>query len=246
MAVTTVGSKFDNPKIIQDENGYVYSRLGKLNTYSRDGTFYLAKVPSLLYEPEDALLATRLNRQILFGEVNHPDVTGLEGRDLINKLAFIDNNNVSHHIKSIDFKSDGRTEEGWEQYPIVEMFGWVKPEGIKKEVLMENLYNPEANTLFSIRSICTEDVVGGQRVREVIAISTFDNVTFDGMIGSSKLAASGNESGIVDDNQLCLTGDCALKLRNIASGNEHGDTYNSIANAMDHMKIKTPAIMAFR
>ena len=238
ITIKTKASEVDKDKTyIKDGEGYYKVRLGRLNAFNRQGIYYrvnnLDKVIG-----EGSVFYNRIREGFLRSEVNHPEAIreALKIKDprervraLTRAIMFINLENVCGHIKEITFVPTGKKEPGFSN-EILEVYGWVKPSGPKKEVLQDALENPNENTAFSIRSLVKNAYENGIWIKDVLEISTWDYVYEPGVQGSSKWGGAGIESMdyglmVIDDNDLkdlldsglesqCVDGECLIrKLR---------------------------------
>ena len=235
-------TKTGKDSIVKDDNGYYKVTLGALNTYNANGIYYRVDDINRLTGPK-SIIGSRIANGIVKSEVGHPDFTGLSGQALLNKILTIDLNNVCGHIKGIEFINQGRSEKGWEGYPIYVVQGWVKPSGPKSDVLKDALENEDENAPFSVRSVVIEKRIGPTLVRNVLEISTWDFVHEQGVSISSQWNAAGieqSEHTMDDSGSLCLDGSCIPKLEKlISSGIENNDDAVSILESLKKEESKS-------
>jgi len=197
---TKIADKNIEDTYIKDEDGYYKIRLGRLNAFNRQGVYYrvndLNKITG-----ENSVFYNRIREGFLRSEVGHPEtikeamkIKNIQERvrALTRAILFIDQNNVCGHIKEISFVPTGKTEPGFSN-EIIEVYGWVKPSGVKKDVLASAFDNPGENTAFSIRSLVRNSFSNGIMIKDVIEISTWDYVYEPGVAGSSKWGGAGIE-----------------------------------------------------
>ena len=229
MSVTTLQSKKDaqgvKDTIIKDDTGYYKILVGAFNTYNRAGIYYRIKRPKDLLE-NNTILNRRVTEGTLRSEEEHPDYTGMNNTEIINRTVFLDNKNVCAHIKAVEFVDTGKCEKGWEGYNITLVYGWVKPRGVHGPVLKEQLDNPDENVAFSVRSLVRQSYIGTTLVRDVIDVCTWDHVGEPGI----KIATQWNAVGIEglqyaaqDDVGTCVDGVCLNSLKELVNGNEGMD-----------------------
>lgn len=126
-----------------------------------------------------------LTEGCLEGEWGHP-LANVDPRAHIQRIMDIHKPNVSHYFNKIYSKE---TEKG-----SVVVFGKVKPFGEKGKYLEESLQDPNHNTAWSLRSLCTKPkVIQGVQHKKMLMLVTFDSVGGPGFEEASKRYAS-NES----------------------------------------------------
>jgi len=235
METTIMRSKVEKKKqnsVIKDENGFYRVKLGRLNTYNINGIFYKVNNLEALINNPRSVINNRIENGLLKAEISHPkfeDEYGnpLSGDALIQAIFEIDLDNVCASIKKLEFIKTGKTESGWANYPIIDVYGWVKPMEPKGHYIKEALDDPDINLAWSIRSAVTEDRVGSMLVRTVLDISTWDNVSENGVKNSTQWSAAGvekrNYTGFDDTGVVCLNGNCINQLKKINHGAEHNN-----------------------
>jgi hypothetical protein len=193
----------------KDNDGYYKVRLGRLNSYNRQGVYYRVNDLNKLTGP-GSTFHRRISEGYLRAEVNHPEEIRKAGeikdpnkriKELVRAIMRINLENVCGHIKEVTFAPTGKTEKGFTN-EIIEVYGWVKPSGPKKIVLQEALDNPNENVAFSIRSLVKNSFVNGTWIKDVIDISTWDYVYEPGVAGSSKWGGAGVEELDIDLPEL--------------------------------------------
>jgi len=187
---------------IKDENGYYKVRLGKINAFNRQGIYYYVDDLDKVTGP-GSVLYRRLEEGFLRAEVSHPEAIrkAKTTQELIRAIMFIDLNNVCGHIKRIEFIDTGKPEKGFTRN-IIEVYGWVKPSGPKKQILQDALENPDENVAFSIRSLVKNGIMGNVLTKQILEISTWDYVYEPGVKGSSKWGAAGLEDLSLDVSDI--------------------------------------------
>lgn len=169
-----------------DSRGFYPVVVGSVGGPTRNKVIYESK--SLL---SSMASGTKFNESLrngyLFGELGHPDVYGKgpQGKDDILRLCTIKEDNVSHLFGKIWIDETPITAGGDTGYPIRAL---VKPFGPKGEVLRQSLEDPDANTAFSIRTLCRAIAGPDKRYsyREVISTITFDAVCAPGYVAAAK------------------------------------------------------------
>ena len=200
----TIGTKIKDKDLSttyeKDDEGYYKVRLGRLNAFNRQGTYYRVNDLNKVIGP-NSVFSNRIIEGYLRSEVGHPEairdamkIPNLEEKvkALTRAILFINQENVCAHLKEITFVPTGKTELGFSN-EITEVYGWVKPSGVKKDVLREALENPSENAAFSIRSLVRNSISNGRMIKDVIQISTWDYVYEPGVAGSSKWGGAGIE-----------------------------------------------------
>jgi len=210
---SSVSSTDKKRSIIKNKEGYYRVTFGKLNTYTDSGIYYrVTDVDEAL--GAKSLVGKRIDKGLLRGEYTHPDVEGLTETELKRRTVWLELDNVAAHIQKIEIIDTGKTEPGFKNN-ILEIYGWVKPEGSKGEHLKEMLENPVANVAFSIRSLVYQHTVGSITIREVVIISTWDLVHEPGVGSATQWNSVGVES--MDTN---ITKE---ELADLRSGFENSD-----------------------
>ena len=197
---TKVRDKDLNTTYEKDADGYYKVKLGRLNAFNRQGTYYRVNDLNKVIGP-NTVFYNRISDGFLRSEVGHPEaireamkIKDLEEkiRALTRAILFINQENVCGHLKEITFVPTGKTELGFTN-EIIDVYGWVKPSGVKKEILAEALENPSENAAFSIRSLVRNSISNGRMIKDVLQISTWDYVYEPGVAGSSKWGGAGIE-----------------------------------------------------
>lgn len=173
-----------------DKNGYYRVVLGALNFPNNNKIIYDYESSKHVFESSNTFMR-RMTAGNLYGEYEHPDwVDGWTLEQFMSRVRFIDGTNVSHHIRDIEIVK-GPMENGRQVYII---YGSVKPDRIHGKLLQAAFDNPDQNVCFSIRSIITDRIWMGQRLRTVDELITFDWVTEPGIKLACKWNAPGLES----------------------------------------------------
>lgn len=161
----------------KDEKGYYKVNLGGVGVKNSKGEFYLADgVKDKFFNAKNTILAQRLAKGYLLGEMGHPNPMEYPNpADFFKRVYTINQQNVSHairEVKMVDTPNNG-----------IVFLGWVKPQGPKGEFLRESLENEDRNTPFSIRSMSVEGVNRrtGQKVLKLDEILTWDWVDRPGI-----------------------------------------------------------------
>ena len=182
------------------EDGYYKIRLGKLNSFNRQGIYYRVKDLDKVIG-KGSVFYNRITEGYLRSEVNHPEAIreavkiknpSERVKALTRAIMFINLENVCGHIKEVTFLPTGKYEKGFSN-EIIEVYGWVKPSGPKKDILQSVFDNPSENAAFSIRSLVMNRFENGIMIKDVIEISTWDYVYEPGVAGASKWGGAGIE-----------------------------------------------------
>lgn len=164
-----------NKTLEKDDNGYYKVCLGGLNTYNSAGAYYVADGVKELVSNPSSLVYRRLKSGYLNGEMGHPSfVPGMTKTDYILRNMKIDQSNISHHIKEIEFIPDSKGN-------MIRIMGWVKPSGPHGELLKQALDNPDQNVAFSIRSFTDDTMQAGRVTKKIKEIITWDWVVEPGI-----------------------------------------------------------------
>lgn len=221
-----------------EENGYKRVKAGRFNTYAINGDFYMCRdVPAALSGLK-TLIGSRLNDGGAFGEDEHPVMEkGMDMKAYVNRLAMIDSKMVSIHISHIEYIKTNKTEVGFENFPIYEIYAWVKPHGPRKHIVEDTLNNPLANFYLSLRSLVTNVTHANVACKDVIAISTYDSVQHAGMDGSSQWNGDkGTSDGNLNSSPLevCVDGSCVAKYKDmlVSEGLNSSDIEKLISSAV--------------
>lgn len=164
-----------NKTLEKDEHGYYKVCLGGLNTHNSAGAYYVADGVKELVSNPSSLVYRRLKSGYLNGEMGHPSfVPGMTKTDFILRNMKIDQSNISHHIKEIEFLPDSKSN-------MIKIMGWVKPAGPHGEILRQALDNPDQNVAFSIRSFTDDTMQAGKLIKKIREIITWDWVVEPGI-----------------------------------------------------------------
>ena len=185
-------------KLPRDKDGNYEVLVGAYNEMTTSGEIYnfTDRVKALFTR---STMITKLNRNQLFGEREHPSLddyiskTRTESQAVamwINRLRRIDSKNLSHQTFGVRFapldkKVNGRTVFG--------VYLWVNPLDEKLKSLLDN---PQANTAFSVRSFVDRKYSQGQIFCETKDIITHDWIMHGGIPIATKHSHPGlqNES----------------------------------------------------
>lgn len=162
-----------------DADGYYDMVIGGLNILNSAGQYYVYEGAKALFEDSSQLMR-RIKRGALRGELEHPkQLPGMSDDDYIQRIMTIDNRNTCVHFSEIylDFKNF-KDERGT---PIIAIMGKLTPSGPHAPTLKLALENPKENACFSIRAFTKDTYAGGQYLRELKNIITFDYVNEPGI-----------------------------------------------------------------
>ena len=176
-------------KIKPDSAGYRNIVLGGFNLENSSGVPYplTDSVRSLF--AVGGIVRRRLDKGLCRGEYAHPDISNMSNSEAIRRLARIDENQVSHHIRAINLEAH-KDDKGND---VVLTIGSVKPCGPKGPFLKESLDNPEENVAFSIRSFTTPAMYRGKLARIVTDAITYDYVNEGGILAANKFTTASLE-----------------------------------------------------
>jgi len=170
-----------------DAHGYRTIILGGFGTENESGIYYDAPSAIAALNGSDSVMRRKLNKRMLFGEADHPDIRGLSQEDAIRRLLEIKIDRKSHNIKDIRIVTDKYYDKKGRLYAAVE--GDISPSDNQYgRDLEKDLNDPEQNTAFSIRSILdtTRSTVKTRYIKVPI---TWDRVDEPGMAMAMKYAS---------------------------------------------------------
>lgn len=177
-----------------DEHGYYEVCLGALHAFNRRGDFYpYTDRVKELFESSSSFMR-RVNEGALRGEKEHPEFKpGMTHQQFLQRVSWIDPNNVSHHIRSVRLDFNGtRDKEGRK---VIGVYGFVRPRGPHAEDLQTAFNNPHENVAFSIRSLTMNTPLpNGNINRSILEIATWDWVTEAGIAIADKYYSPSLES----------------------------------------------------
>lgn len=221
---------------IPDENGFYKQLLGGFNVYNSSGDFYPYTNAILALFDASASLMRRLNNGVLKSEVNHPKrKPGETDEEFAEKWLSINPDNVCGIFNKIELAKEPVSVPGQNQ-PVYLTWGYVKPTGVKKDVLESSLRDPDVNTAFSIRPVSRLVNNGGVTIRNVIHIVTWDYVEEPGINFATKAATSAIRESIGENFEIPITEGTVryLKAHVESSISEFtGETKDNILEAID-------------
>lgn len=181
-----------------DEHGYRKVLLGALNVYNSEGTFYLHEDSKHCFESSTVFMR-KIAAGNLHGEEDHPPwEPGMTEADFIARNEWIETKNVSHHIREVWLVP---TDETCNDLPVVEIWGWVKPDRERGQYLEAAFANPHQNVCFSLRALVRERTLpNGTTVRKIDEMFTFDWVIEDGLKICNKYSSLARGSSVAHES----------------------------------------------
>lgn len=235
----------------KDKDGYYLVRLGAFNVFNSQGAFYIAKGVRDLIENENSIFHRRLKKGYLVGEMGHPRMKpGMSVQEFMQRNGRMEPDNVAFHVKDIVITQTGETVESMGNYgDILLVEGWIKPSGPKGPFLKEALDNPHQNVAFSVRSISTDTMVNGIKIKETKAILGWDWVDEPGINNANKFDSINNKvvntESLVDTANLVITEEDVNEfIRYIREEVEHGTINHESAEDLTY--LATAAKEAFQ
>lgn len=181
----------------KDADGYYYVLLGALNIFNSEGIFYAFNESKHVFD-RSSVFMRKIQAGNLFGEEDHPPYEqGMTDAQWIDRNEWIETKNVAMHIREIELKP---TDQMCNNLPVVEIWGWVKPNRARGPLLAEALENPHQNVCFSLRAIVREGFVGGVKTRRIDRMVTFDWVIEDGLQICNKYSAIQRGSQVAQES----------------------------------------------
>lgn len=171
----------------KDKDGYYRVMLGALNVFNSGGIYYVFEDSKKAFESSGIFMRKALSGK-LFGERDHPPYEpGMSEAAWVDRNEWLEISNESHRIRSITLIT---TDEQCNGFPVVEIWGWVKPSGEHAAKLQAALDDPHQNVCFSLRAIVKERTLpNGQRHRMIDEMFTFDWVCEDGLAICNKYSS---------------------------------------------------------
>ncbi|ANZ49339.1 head maturation protease [Erwinia phage Machina] len=170
----------------KDADGYYYVLLGALNIFNSEGIFYAFNESKHVFD-RSSVFMRKVQAGNLFGEEDHPPFEpGMSEAQWIERNEWIETKNVAMHIREVELKPTDQVCNGM---PVVEIWGWIKPNRDRGPYLAEALENPHQNVCFSLRAIVREGRIGGTLCRRIDRMVTFDWVIEDGLQICNKYSA---------------------------------------------------------
>lgn len=181
----------------KDADGYYYVLLGALNIFNSEGIFYAFNESKHVFD-RSSVFMRKVQAGNLFGEEDHPPyVPGMSDADWIERNEWIETKNVCMHIREVELKPTDQVCNG---LPVVEIWGWIKPNRERGPLLAEALENPHQNVCFSLRGIVNEGRINGTLCRRLNKLVTFDWVIEDGLQICNKYSAIQRGSKVAQES----------------------------------------------
>lgn len=151
--------------------------LGGFDICNENGIFfpYVDSVKKMF--GANGLVRRRLEQGYLRAEYGHPNLSGMDLREKLSRVALIDPKNVCAHFTSISIEPK-KDENGKD---IVLVYGDITPAGPYADALQKDLDNPNINVAWSVRSFSHPVVYQGRSAIILDDIVTWDYVTEPGI-----------------------------------------------------------------
>lgn len=181
----------------KDNDGYYRVLLAALNVFNSEGVFYAFNESKHVFDRSNVFMR-KVQAGNLYGEEDHPPwEQGMSDSAFMERNEWIETKNVSHHIREVELVNTTQTCNGM---PVVEVWGWVKPNRERGPLLAEALENPHQNVCFSLRAIVREKRVNGVVTRRIDKLITFDWVIEDGLQICNKYSAMQRGSKVAQES----------------------------------------------
>lgn len=182
----------------KDKDGYYRILLGALNVFNTSGLFYVFEDSKRAFESSSTFMRKALSGK-LFGERDHPPFEpGMSEAAWVDRNEWLEISNESHRIREVELIT---TDELCNGFPVVEIWGWVKPSGQHGALLQAAMDDPHQNVCFSLRAIVKERTLpNGQKHRMVDEMFTFDWVCEDGLQICSKYSSLARDSKVAQES----------------------------------------------
>lgn len=201
----------------KDEHGYYKVLLGALNIFNHAGIYYLYEESKHIFEKSGEFMR-RIAAGNLHGEEDHPAwEKGMTEDEFIDRNLWIETKNVAFHIRDV---WTVHTDEMCNDQPVVEIWGWIKPDRERGPFLQAALDNPHQNVCFSLRAIVLEGWMNGVKVRKIDRMCTFDWVIEDGLRICNKYSSLSRGKGSIAQESTRTMAELKLNeplLRRLAS-----------------------------
>ena len=221
-----------------DSNGYYKVTLGAFNTFNSSGSFYLADGVRDLIENKSSILHKRLTKGYLNGEMGHPAfVPGMTRDQFFTRNLYIDQSNVSHHIKEIILTPTNIDSGMPGKGNVLRVDGWIKPAGPHGELLKQALDNPDQNVAFSIRSFTEDSISNGRTIKKLLNIITWDWVLEPGIKLANQwdtISLESNEILRLDIDELVKNGQF---MDNVGISNESEDIKSILEETISNKRM---------
>lgn len=177
-----------------DASGYYQVTLGAFGTENSSGSYYPTdKVKNLFTSSSELMNRTQNGR--LYGEWGHPKFDpGMTTRDYLVKLLIMHEEQISHHIKTLELHDGFVNVDGSKCLGVI---GHIRPYGPQAKMVQDGFDNPEQNFCFSLRSISLDSRdKAGRLVKNPVKIVTYDAVGEPGIDVADKYHNPAVESRI--------------------------------------------------
>lgn len=165
------------------DGDYYYVCLGALNIFNSQGHFYELEASKRAFDESTVFMRTCLAGN-QYGEDNHPKFEGwMSEEQFLARNEEIDVDRRAVMIREIEFKP---TDKLCNNLPVTEIWGWVKPFGVRGGELEKALNDPHQNVCFSVRAWILEKWVNGVKWMMIDEVITFDWVPEPGISIASK------------------------------------------------------------
>ena len=221
-----------------DSNGYYTIPVMALKKISSNNTYYDTPSFSTIISDEKSNFKDRLTSGCLYGEWGHPDLSQYKDkRESFQRLIKVDEDRVSHHIKSLSVEDD-----------VVEAS--IRPYGPYGSYLEDSFNTPTINTAFSLRSLTKDTRMKSPETdkdviyKNLVHLTTFDCVLNPGFKEATKMFAKSLEDldGIfIDKENDNLSWNISLENINDGLINDLFST-NEIIKIKQSLTIKNPKI----
>ncbi|ANZ50417.1 putative virion structural protein [Erwinia phage vB_EamM_Phobos] len=185
-------------EIQKDGRGYRRMLLGALNVFNSENIFYAYNESKHVFERSNIFMR-KVAAGNLYGERDHPAwEKNMTEAEFIDRNEWIEITNTAFHVRDVEVIV---TSEVCNGLPVVEIWGWIKPEDNELGRQLEAaLNNPDQNVCFSLRAIVRQGVVGGVRQRRIDKLVTFDWVIEDGLRICNKYSAMVRGSKVAQES----------------------------------------------
>ena len=215
-----------------DKDGYYDVCLGALNCLNSEGKYYkydAAKFAEMLNDEKKHTFARQLQKGVLYGEADHPDVPFIIRNKQEEQEAYIRNSivkpdRVCFHIKEITLETTSTPSKVENGEYLVKIKAKIKPMALNSggeiaaKALKEALEDPNRNVAFSIRCLCNDiEMPNGYWYKHIYSIVTWDYVIEPGI----SVATTWHTAGIMKENfQVMLPVNNVLELYSKVAGSD--------------------------
>lgn len=171
-----------------DADGYTEVPVAVLGEVSQNNTYYIVDPLVREMTNKDSIFNRLLVDGKIYGEYTHPDLSGLNRQQALERLIEVRGTCQSHHIRRL--YTGAKLPDGG-----ILLMASVRPMGPYRDELLDNFMNAYANTAFSLRAIVA-DKQGNDGVlyRTCQKLVTFDSVLAGGYFAASKRYAPAVEN----------------------------------------------------